>query len=84
LLFANFQKDSGDTSENGKRVLDNSMQIRIIACSYLTPLHNLQEGNGEPFENISVCGYIFERFCMWSPLVICVEPLALASPLEEI
>jgi hypothetical protein len=33
-FFLIFVKGSGDTSENGERVVDSHMQIRLIACGY--------------------------------------------------
>ncbi len=34
MLFANFQKGRGDTSQNDERIVDSRMQIRFIACGY--------------------------------------------------
>ncbi len=34
MPFANFQKGSGDASQNDERVVDSHMQIRFIACDY--------------------------------------------------
>jgi hypothetical protein len=36
LLFVNFQKGSGGTSENSEKMLDSRMQISFIACRYPT------------------------------------------------
>jgi hypothetical protein len=32
--FPYFRRDSGDTSENGKKVVDSHMKKRFIACGY--------------------------------------------------
>jgi hypothetical protein len=37
LLFANFQKDIGDISENDEKVLDSWLQIVSHACGYPPP-----------------------------------------------
>jgi hypothetical protein len=38
LLFYYIHKGNGDASENSERVVDGSLQIRFIACSYKIPL----------------------------------------------
>ncbi len=84
VLFAKFQKGIGDTSENGKIVLDNCMQLRFIACSYPAPFHYVQEDSRQAFGIFQsdsrnplkgfVCG-----------LSLSFDyPLAFASPLGEL
>jgi hypothetical protein len=42
LLLDNFQKGSGDISENDGKVENSRMQIRFIASSYPTPFNFLK------------------------------------------
>jgi hypothetical protein len=37
LLFLIFDRGSGDTFENGERVVDSHMKIKFIACGYPIP-----------------------------------------------
>jgi hypothetical protein len=37
VVFAHFQKSSGDISQNGEMVVDSRIQIRFIACGYPPP-----------------------------------------------
>jgi hypothetical protein len=34
VAFPYFHRGSGDTSENGKKVVDSHMKKRLIACDY--------------------------------------------------
>jgi hypothetical protein len=61
LPINNVQKGSGEKFENGERALDSFMNIRLIACSFPTFLHFLQQGSGYIFETFRTgSGYYFE------------------------